>query len=80
MKHKRVELIKQPHPLRHKNLTCPHKHYHMKVQFRDLEHHRPSCPQCGSAMLVKEELKQVSEGIYTIEQIIQTSDIKAYLV
>lgn len=73
-------LIKQKFDFRQKNLTCPHKHYHMKVQFRDLQAARPSCPLCGEAMLVKEELKEVTEGNYSIDQIIKDSDIKAYLV
>lgn len=73
-------LIKQKFELRQKNLTCPHKHYHMKVQFRDLKDNRPSCPVCGSPMLVKEELKEVSTGSYTIDQVVESSDIKTYLV
>jgi hypothetical protein len=52
----------------------------MKVQFRDLIQSRPSCPVCGSAMLVKEELKEVNEGQNTIEQVVEESNIVAYLV
>ena len=77
---KKESFIKQKFELRQKNLTCPHKHYHMKVQFRDLQDHRPSCPKCGSPMLVKEELKEVASGSYTIEQVIEESNIKTYLV
>lgn len=71
---------KQKYEFRQKNLTCPHKHYHMKVQFRDLMQHRPSCPACGAAMLVKEELKEVSNGHYTVDQVVEESNIRAYLV
>lgn len=71
---------KQKFEFRQKNLTCPHKHYHMKVQFRDLQQSRPSCPVCGSAMLVKEELKEVSNGHCTVEQVVEESNIRAYLI
>jgi transcription initiation factor IIE alpha subunit len=77
---KEKQPIKQKFEFRQKNLTCPHKHYHMKVPFGDLTNHRPSCPKCGSPMLVKEELKEVVTGSFTIEQVIEASDIKSYLV
>lgn len=80
MKALKKEPIKQKFELRQKNLTCPHKHYHMKVQFRDLQDHRPSCPVCGAPMLVKEELKEITVGVATVEQVVEESNLKEYLV
>lgn len=74
------KIFKQPFEWRQKNLTCPHKHYHMKVPFMDLSTARPSCPVCNSPMVVKEELKEITLGQATIEEVIQESNIKAYLV
>ena len=59
---------------------CPHKHYRMKVHFRDLEQNRPSCPVCGAPMLVKEEKKMFRENNLNLNDIVEESSLIAYLV
>lgn len=74
------KVYKQKYEYRQKNLRCPADAYHMKVHFKDLLEARPTCPKCGSPMLLKEEMKEVNTGHIKIESVVEESDIKAYLV